>query len=152
MADQIAATFQAFALVPSTVFGGLGGSNDSVVNLKARMDGLERTQGKILTEFETLKMQMARGDKNYRGGNWSKHESTDHGPCNEQWQVTTAFSMTRGEFERVTRERYESILKAYGQPFKGDTATKRDEIREFFASQRMASSRVSRMQGIAETR
>lgn len=61
MADQIAATSQALALVPSTVFGGLEGSND-VVSLKARMDGIERTQGKILTEFEALKVQMTSGE------------------------------------------------------------------------------------------
>lgn len=61
MADQIAATSQALALVPSTAFGGLEGSND-VVNLKARMDGIERTQGKILMEFEALKVQMTRGE------------------------------------------------------------------------------------------
>lgn len=55
VADQIAATSRALVLVPATAFGGLEGSND-VVNLKTRMDGIERTQGKFLTEFEALKV------------------------------------------------------------------------------------------------
>ncbi|KAI5999968.1 hypothetical protein EDD15DRAFT_2122191, partial [Pisolithus albus] len=57
VADQIAATSRALVLVPATAFGGLEGSND-VVNLKTRMDGIERTQGKFLTEFEALKTQI----------------------------------------------------------------------------------------------
>ncbi|CCM05268.1 uncharacterized protein FIBRA_07479 [Fibroporia radiculosa] len=41
------------------------------------------------------------------------------------------FPGTKGEFECMTKERYEHLLKSYGQPAKGDTAAKRQAIREF---------------------
>ncbi|KIK17509.1 hypothetical protein PISMIDRAFT_111279 [Pisolithus microcarpus 441] len=182
MADQIAATSQALALVPSTVFGGLEGSND-VVSLKARMDGIERTQGKILTEFEALKVQMTSGETEIKevgteaiiegetGGNegantvlTEKIEELEKrlnelvdtvkldqkrlparlhnsratsmkapivAPATSNGKLPPAFPTTRGEFEHITKERYEGILRAYGQSVKGDTATKREVIREF---------------------
>ncbi|KAL0945221.1 hypothetical protein HGRIS_000733 [Hohenbuehelia grisea] len=41
------------------------------------------------------------------------------------------FPATRGEFEHLTKERYEDILKAYELPIKGDTAVKREALRSF---------------------
>ncbi|KAI0712898.1 hypothetical protein C8Q72DRAFT_220379, partial [Fomitopsis betulina] len=41
------------------------------------------------------------------------------------------FPGTKGEFEHLTKERYEHILKSYGQPAKGDTAAKREATRQF---------------------
>ncbi|KAI0029193.1 hypothetical protein K488DRAFT_88973 [Vararia minispora EC-137] len=41
------------------------------------------------------------------------------------------FPNTRGEFEHLTRERYEAILKAYDQPLRGDTAAKKEAARVF---------------------
>ncbi|KIJ34979.1 hypothetical protein M422DRAFT_51728 [Sphaerobolus stellatus SS14] len=38
---------------------------------------------------------------------------------------------TRGEFEHITKERYEELLKAYGVPATGDLANKRETLREF---------------------
>ncbi|KAI9448620.1 hypothetical protein BJY52DRAFT_1193279 [Lactarius psammicola] len=38
---------------------------------------------------------------------------------------------TKGEFEHLTKERYEGLLKAYDQPIKGDTAAKREALRIF---------------------
>lgn len=54
MADQIAATSQALALVPSTAFSGsdVGGELGA---LKGRLEGIERTQERIMAEFEALK-------------------------------------------------------------------------------------------------
>ncbi|KAI5999971.1 hypothetical protein EDD15DRAFT_2362503 [Pisolithus albus] len=166
MADQIAATSQALALVPSTAFGGLEGSND-VVNLKARMDGIERTQGKLLMEFEALKVQMTMGETEIKEvGTEAKVEGGTGGsegtnavltekieelekrlnelvdivkldqkclparlhnaratsmkapieaPATNNGKPPSAFPTTRGEFEHITKERYEGILKAYGQ-------------------------------------
>ncbi|VDB88352.1 unnamed protein product [Peniophora sp. CBMAI 1063] len=39
------------------------------------------------------------------------------------------FPATRGEFEHLTRERYEAILKAYNVPLRGDTAAKKEAAR-----------------------
>ncbi|EMD31089.1 hypothetical protein CERSUDRAFT_120136 [Gelatoporia subvermispora B] len=41
------------------------------------------------------------------------------------------FPVTKGEFEHLTKERYEQLLKSYGQPIKGDTNAKREAVREF---------------------
>ncbi|KAI0087515.1 hypothetical protein BDY19DRAFT_907366 [Irpex rosettiformis] len=41
------------------------------------------------------------------------------------------FPATKGEFEHLTKERYEHLLKSYGLPVKGDTAAKRQAVREF---------------------
>ncbi|KAI0341162.1 hypothetical protein BDW22DRAFT_1408206 [Trametopsis cervina] len=41
------------------------------------------------------------------------------------------FPATKGEFEHLTKERYEHLLKSYGLPIKGDTAAKRQAVREF---------------------
>ncbi|OCH86836.1 hypothetical protein OBBRIDRAFT_814407 [Obba rivulosa] len=41
------------------------------------------------------------------------------------------FPATKGEFEHLTKERYEALLKSYGQPIKGDTNAKREALREF---------------------
>jgi len=41
------------------------------------------------------------------------------------------FPATRGEFEHLTKERYDAVLKAYGLPTTGDTATKRERLREY---------------------
>ncbi|PCH43312.1 hypothetical protein WOLCODRAFT_103389 [Wolfiporia cocos MD-104 SS10] len=41
------------------------------------------------------------------------------------------FPGTKGEFENMTKERYEYLLKSYGQPIKGDTLAKREAVREF---------------------
>ncbi|PSR77464.1 hypothetical protein PHLCEN_2v7895 [Hermanssonia centrifuga] len=41
------------------------------------------------------------------------------------------FPATKGEFEHLTKERYEFMLKSYGVPIKGDTAAKRQTLREF---------------------
>ncbi|KAI0262818.1 hypothetical protein BC834DRAFT_376215 [Gloeopeniophorella convolvens] len=42
------------------------------------------------------------------------------------------YPSTKGEFEHLTKERYEALLKAYGQPvLKGDTAAKREALRVF---------------------
>ncbi|THH18876.1 hypothetical protein EW146_g2166 [Bondarzewia mesenterica] len=41
------------------------------------------------------------------------------------------FPATKGEFEHLTKERYEAILKAYGQPVKGDTHARREALRVF---------------------
>ncbi|KAF7800175.1 hypothetical protein EIP86_011422 [Pleurotus ostreatoroseus] len=41
------------------------------------------------------------------------------------------FPATKGEFEHLTKERYEALLKGYGVPLKGDTNAKRQTLREF---------------------
>ncbi|KAI0683295.1 hypothetical protein BC835DRAFT_758648 [Cytidiella melzeri] len=46
-------------------------------------------------------------------------------------KIPQNFPATKGEFEHLTKERYEHLLKSYGLPIKGDTAAKRQSLREF---------------------
>jgi hypothetical protein len=72
-------------------------------------------------------------------------------PVGTDGKPPPGFPATRGEFEHITsqcsffpsvwngpliawcdlEERYESILKAYGLPIKGDTDAKREAVRTF---------------------
>lgn len=63
MADQIAATSQALALVPSTAFSGsdLGAE---LGTLRGRLEGIEQTQERMMHEFEALKTQLTTGGTN----------------------------------------------------------------------------------------
>jgi hypothetical protein len=38
---------------------------------------------------------------------------------------------TKGEFEHLTKERYEGLLRTYNLPIEGDTAAKREALRIF---------------------
>lgn len=58
MADQIAAASQALALVPSTAFSGTDLMGELNV-LRARLDGIEQTQGEMRAELESVRMQHA---------------------------------------------------------------------------------------------
>ncbi|KAH9923843.1 uncharacterized protein B0H18DRAFT_1120196 [Fomitopsis serialis] len=44
---------------------------------------------------------------------------------------TPNFPGTKGEFEHMTKERYEHLLKSYNLPIKGDTVAKCEAVREF---------------------
>ncbi|KAI6095007.1 hypothetical protein EDD16DRAFT_1499465, partial [Pisolithus croceorrhizus] len=54
-------------------------------------------------------------------------------PATRNGKPPPAFPMTR-EFEHTTKERCEGLFKAYGQPVKGDTASKRVETRGFLGT------------------
>ncbi|KAF8485402.1 hypothetical protein JB92DRAFT_3028213 [Gautieria morchelliformis] len=41
------------------------------------------------------------------------------------------FPSTRGEYEHLTKERYESLMESYEVPITGDTAAKREALRGF---------------------
>ncbi|GJJ09264.1 hypothetical protein Clacol_003486 [Clathrus columnatus] len=51
-------------------------------------------------------------------------------PMKNRKQPTNA-PATRGEFEHLTKERYEAMLQAYGIPFSGDITAKRELLRAF---------------------
>ncbi|KAH9943634.1 hypothetical protein B0H21DRAFT_823618 [Amylocystis lapponica] len=52
-------------------------------------------------------------------------------PVTESGKPPPNFPATKGEYEHMTKERYELIMKAYGLPIKGDTTAKREALREF---------------------
>ncbi|KAI8996232.1 hypothetical protein BD414DRAFT_477183 [Trametes punicea] len=52
-------------------------------------------------------------------------------PIAANGKIPPNFPSTKGEFEHLTKERYEALLKAYNLPIKGDTSAKREALREF---------------------
>ncbi|KAF9232889.1 hypothetical protein BU15DRAFT_67063 [Melanogaster broomeanus] len=159
MADQIAAASQALALVPSTAFSGSDVSAEFGA-LKGRLESIEKTQERLSAEFEALKTQFTQLETD-RGPGLEELEkkiselaeivkldqqrlparlhnsratimkASLKTPVAANGKPVAGFPATRGEFEHITKERYEALLKAYGQPLKGDTEAKRDALRTF---------------------
>ncbi|KAG2145664.1 hypothetical protein BD769DRAFT_851065 [Suillus cothurnatus] len=159
MADQIAAASQALALVPSTAFSGNDLAAEFAV-LKSKLASIESTQERLAAEFTALKEQFTelntdKGpafeelDKKIEALkkiveidqqrlparlNNSRCTALKMGlkaPVGSDGKPPPNFPSTRGEFEHITKERYEAILKAYGLPIKGDTDAKREAVRTF---------------------
>ncbi|KAH7882111.1 hypothetical protein F5I97DRAFT_1912203 [Phlebopus sp. FC_14] len=159
MADQIAAASQTLALVPPAAFSGSEVSTEFAA-LKSRLESIEKTQERLSAEFDALKAQFSEIEKERGPGlvelEKKLNELTDIVKLDQQRLVARlqnsratvmkaplktpilangkpapGFPSTRGEFEHITKERYEALLKAYGLPLKGDTEAKRDALRAF---------------------
>ncbi|KAG1844717.1 hypothetical protein F4604DRAFT_1492465, partial [Suillus subluteus] len=159
MADQIAAASQALALVPSTAFSGNDMSAEFAV-LKSKLASIESTQDRLAAEFAALQQQFTelntdKGpafeeldkkiealkkiveiDQQRLPARLNNARSTAlktllKAPVGSDGKPPPNFPATRGEFEHITKERYEAILKAYGLPIKGDTDAKREAVRAF---------------------
>ncbi|TFK45321.1 hypothetical protein OE88DRAFT_1640084 [Heliocybe sulcata] len=52
-------------------------------------------------------------------------------PATSNGKPPPNFPGTKGEFEHLTKERYEGLMKVYDIPVKGDTDTKRETVRQF---------------------
>ncbi|KAJ8586845.1 hypothetical protein M405DRAFT_822679 [Rhizopogon salebrosus TDB-379] len=156
MADQIAAASQALALVPSTAFSG----NDMAAeftSLRSKLASIESTQERLAAEFSALKEQFTELNTDKGPALEELDKKIEAVKCYSQQRLPArlhnsrctvlktqlkapvaadgkppaGFPATRGEFEHITKERYESILKAYGLPIKGDTDGKREAVRIF---------------------
>lgn len=159
MADQIAAASQALALVPSTAFSGNDMAAEFAF-LKSKLASIESTQDRLASEFAALKEQFtelntdkgpALEELEKKVEALKKVVELDQqrlparlnnsrctvlkmglkGPVANDGKPPPGFPATRGEFEHITKERYEAILKAYGLPIKGDTDAKREAVRTF---------------------
>lgn len=159
MADQIAAASQALALVPSTAFSG-NDVTVEFASLKSKLASIESTQERLAAEFAALKEQFTQlnTDKGpaleeldkkiealkkvveidqqrlparLNNSRCSVLNTPLKAPVANDGKPPPNFPATRGEFEHITKERYEGILKAYGLPLKGDTDAKREAVRIF---------------------
>ncbi|KAG2105450.1 uncharacterized protein F5147DRAFT_547360, partial [Suillus discolor] len=159
MADQIAAASQALALVPSTAFSG-NDVTVEFASLKSKLASIESTQERLAAEFAALKEQFTQlnTDKGpaleeldkkiealkkiveidqqrlparLNNSRCSVLNTPLKAPVGSDGKPPPNFPATRGEFEHITKERYEAILKAYGLPIKGDTDAKREAVRVF---------------------
>lgn len=159
MADQIAAASQALALVPSTAFSG-NDVTVEFASLKSKLASIESTQERLAAEFAALKEQFTQlnTDKGpaleeldkkiealkkvveidqqrlparLNNSRCTVLNTPLKAPVGNDGKPPPNFPATRGEFEHITKERYETILKAYGLPLKGDTDAKREAVRIF---------------------
>ncbi|KAH7913628.1 hypothetical protein BJ138DRAFT_583969 [Hygrophoropsis aurantiaca] len=159
MADQIAAASQALAQVPATAFMGSEPSPE-LSSLKSRLEAIEKSQERLSAEFDALKMQFTelnteRGpgieDLEKKIADLAEVVRIDQerlparlhnarcttlkmvlkAPVGNNGKPPPNFPTFRGEFEHITKERYEAIMKAYGLPIKGDTDAKRETVRAF---------------------
>jgi len=157
MAEQISAVSQALAQIPSNA--SLNGNTIDIGMLSSRMAAIERTQERLNAEFEALKSQFTSlntgsplsGGLEQRIDDLSSMMKLGQSrlyACLHNSNATLSkmsikpllmangkfpenFPATKGEFEHLTKERYEAILKAYDLPIKGDTAAKREALRVF---------------------
>ncbi|OJA19441.1 hypothetical protein AZE42_04224 [Rhizopogon vesiculosus] len=161
MADQIAAASQALALVPSTAFSGNDMAAE-FASLKSKLSSIENTQERLAAEFAALKEQFTelntdKGpaleeldkkiealkkivelDQQRLPARLNNSRATIlktqlKAPVGADGKPPAGFPATRGEFEHITKERYEAILKAYGLPIKGDTDAKREALLQVVA-------------------
>ncbi|KIJ18041.1 hypothetical protein PAXINDRAFT_161591 [Paxillus involutus ATCC 200175] len=156
---DIAAASQALALVPSTAFSGSDVTAE-FGSLKYRLESIERTQERLSAEFEALKTQFTQLETERGPGLEELEKKIDElaeivkldqqrlparlhnsratimkatlkTPVAANGKPAVGFPASRGEFEHITKERYEAPLKSYGQPLKGDTEAKREALRSF---------------------
>ncbi|KAG2039417.1 hypothetical protein BDR03DRAFT_951859 [Suillus americanus] len=159
MADQIAAASQALALVPSTAFSGNDMAAE-FAGLKSKLASIESTQERLAAEFAALKQQFTelntdkgpaleeldkkiealkkvveidqqRLPARLNNSRCTALKTLLKAPVGPDGKPPPNFPASRGEFEHITKERYEAILKAYGLPIKGDTDAKREAVRTF---------------------
>ncbi|CAL1698650.1 unnamed protein product [Somion occarium] len=104
-------------------------------NLISRLEGvenrLEGMEGKVESLSETIRIDQARLYPRLLNGNVPLNKNQIHPLPMANGKAPPNFPATKGEFEHLTKERYESLLKSYGVPIKGDTNAKRQTLREF---------------------
>jgi len=149
MADQIAAASQAVSLIPPV--------NETVMNdVMAKLEGIEHNQLFLKEEIERMKVRidgLAEGPEKFEKRLEEQiaafnadqlrlparlHNATCHqypmlikSPPISAGKMPKNFPATRGEFEHLTKERYEQIMQEYSVPFSGDLAAKRETLRGF---------------------
>ncbi|EJD04871.1 uncharacterized protein FOMMEDRAFT_166628 [Fomitiporia mediterranea MF3/22] len=149
MADQIAAASQAIALIPPL-------PDVQIAQVHARMEEIAETQERLQRELEELRQEIRSVTE---GPEKFQKQLEDHIAeykldqqrlparlhnaivtvskgaikpiVDKSGKVPAQFPATRGEFEHLTRERYEGMMKAYGLPITGDTNAKRNAVRTF---------------------
>jgi len=99
------------------------------VPLQQRVEVLESKMESVL---ETLKVDQARLYPRLQNAFITLNKQPIKPlPVQGTGKAPVNFPATKGEFEHLTKERYEALLKSYGLPVKGDTAAKREAVREF---------------------
>jgi len=149
MAEQIGAASQAVAMIPSvneTVLNEIiakleaietnqNALRDEMSELKRRMDGLqegpEKFQKKLDDQISAFNLDQLRMPARLHNATCHKYPMLIKAPPIAPGKIPKNFPATKGEYEHLTKERYEAILMEYSVPFSGDTAAKRETLRAF---------------------
>ncbi|OSD00753.1 hypothetical protein PYCCODRAFT_1437097 [Trametes coccinea BRFM310] len=92
---------------------------------------IEELQKKVEGIIETIKLDQQRLYARLHNATVTLNKQPIKAPIGANGKVPPNFPNTKGEFEHLTKERYEALLKAYNVPLKGDTNAKREALREF---------------------
>ncbi|TFY68417.1 hypothetical protein EVJ58_g1024 [Rhodofomes roseus] len=92
---------------------------------------VEALQKKVDELAETVRLDQARLYNRLRNATITNQKTAIQPLVLANGKYPTNVPGTQGEFEHMTKERYEHLLKSYGQPIKGDTIAKREAVREF---------------------
>ncbi|KAI1791403.1 hypothetical protein LXA43DRAFT_427831 [Ganoderma leucocontextum] len=92
---------------------------------------IEELQKKVDGAIDTIKLEQARLYARLHNATVTSNKMGIKAPTMANGKPPQNFPNTKGEFEHLTKERYELLLKSYGIVPKGDTKAKREQLREF---------------------
>ncbi|KAI0369585.1 hypothetical protein BV20DRAFT_1036469 [Pilatotrama ljubarskyi] len=92
---------------------------------------IEELQKKVEGVIDTIKLDQARLYARMHNASVTVNKQPIRAPVLANGKTPPNFPATKGEFEHLTKERYEALLKGYNLPVKGDTNAKREALREF---------------------
>ncbi|KAG6374166.1 hypothetical protein JVT61DRAFT_4818 [Boletus reticuloceps] len=108
------------------------GDNESALTVVAvQAAKIEELEKKLNELCETVRLDQERLPARLHNSRATVMKASLKTPTAANGKPVAGFPLTRGEFEHITKERYEVLLKAYAQPLRGDTAAKRDALRAF---------------------
>ncbi|KAI0651015.1 hypothetical protein C8Q79DRAFT_896747 [Trametes meyenii] len=92
---------------------------------------VEELERKVQGVIDTIKLDQARLYARLHNATVMVNKQLITPPVMANGKTPPNFPNTKGEFEHLTKERYEALLKAYDLPLKGDTNAKKEALREF---------------------
>ncbi|KAM5539522.1 hypothetical protein V8D89_006794 [Ganoderma adspersum] len=92
---------------------------------------IEELQKKVDGTIDTIKLEQARLYARLHNATVTSNKMAIKAPTMANGKPPQNFPSTKGEFEHLTKERYEHLLKSYDVLPQGDTKAKREQLREF---------------------
>ncbi|KAF4568610.1 hypothetical protein EYR40_009984 [Pleurotus pulmonarius] len=96
-----------------------------------RKEDIDETQKKVDNILATIQLEQSRLYPRLLNSTASMSKMSIQPLPTASGKPPPNFPATKGEYEHLTKERYEDIMKAYGLPIKGDTTAKKDALRAF---------------------
>ncbi|KAH9851193.1 hypothetical protein C2E23DRAFT_869414 [Lenzites betulinus] len=105
-----------------------GGDGEFKSGVEIAVEELQRQVGGVV---ETIRLDQARLYARLHNAAVTANKMQIKAPVMANGKTPSNFPNTKGEFEHLTKERYEALLKGYNLPVTGDTNAKREALREF---------------------